>query len=175
MCMHEAYSMNMTGRRTPIWVSRVQSAPTEVQDKLPTLFTTQHPTDMSLLVHGFLNLHIAVAAQRHGKTGAICFSHEEGSMNARQRPDDESHQRNISEMFLDFADPIMETLPEDGNAAQMEHALKIAYTMWNAMVLVRGQRRPAHPRPPPRRGGAAPRGHHPDQRPHRAQTDIVRK
>ena len=63
-------------------------------------------------------------------------------MNARQRPDDESHQRNISEMFLDFADPIMESLPEDGNAAQMEHALKIAYTMWNAMVLeeVKGDR-----------------------------------
>jgi hypothetical protein len=63
-------------------------------------------------------------------------------MNARQRADDESHQRNISEMFLDFADPIVETLPEDGNAAQMEHALKIAYTMWNAMVLeeVKGDR-----------------------------------
>ena len=50
MCMHEAYSMNMTGRRTPIWVSRVQSAPTEVQDKLSMLFTTQRPTDMCFLV-----------------------------------------------------------------------------------------------------------------------------
>ena len=55
-------------------------------------------------------------------------------MNARQRPDDESPQRKTSEMFLDFADPIMDSLPEDVSAAQMEHALKIAYTVWNAMV-----------------------------------------
>ena len=95
-------------------------------------------------------------------------------MNARQRPDDESHQRNISEMFLDFADPIVESLPEDGNAAQMEHALKIAYTMWNAMVLeeVKGDR---HTLDLLHAGGAAPRGHHPDQRPHRPQTDMVWK
>ena len=63
-------------------------------------------------------------------------------MKSRKRPNQEPPQRKIAETFLDFADPIVETLPEDASAAQMEYALKIAYTVWNAMVLheVKGDR-----------------------------------
>jgi len=63
-------------------------------------------------------------------------------MKSRQRPAQDIPQRKISETFLDFADPIMETLPEDVSAAQMDRTLKIAYTVWNAMVLheVKGDR-----------------------------------
>ena len=38
-------------------------------------------------------------------------------MKSRQRPNQEPPQRKISETFLDFADPIVETLPEDASAA----------------------------------------------------------
>jgi len=43
-------------------------------------------------------------------------------------------QRKISETFLDFASPLLETLPINDSAQQVHTALKIAYTAWNAVI-----------------------------------------
>ncbi len=63
-------------------------------------------------------------------------------MNTRQRPNHPGPERKISETFLDFASPIMETLPDDASAAYVESVLKTPYAVWNAMVLyeVKGDR-----------------------------------
>jgi hypothetical protein len=101
-----------------------------VYDRLPRLFMTQRLTEMCVLVLGLLKLYSTVAA--HSGTGrqeSRYATDAERSRKSRQRPDPEIPQRKISETLLDFADPIMKTLPEDASAAQMEHALKIAYTL----------------------------------------------
>jgi hypothetical protein len=48
--------------------------------------------------------------------------------------------RKISETFLDFAPPIMDALGENPTKYQVEQALKIAFTVWNSIILdtVRG-------------------------------------
>jgi hypothetical protein len=67
---------------------------------------------------------------------------EENSTRSSQRSGPDVPQRKISETLLDFAAPIIETLPDDVSATQMERSLSIAYTVWNAMVLheVKGDR-----------------------------------
>lgn len=42
--------------------------------------------------------------------------------------------RKISETFLDFADPLLAPLGPRATIAQMEQALKIAFTVWNGVV-----------------------------------------
>ena len=48
--------------------------------------------------------------------------------------------RKISETFLNFASPIIDSLGNDPAQDQVESVLKIAFTVWNAVVLdtVRG-------------------------------------
>jgi hypothetical protein len=43
--------------------------------------------------------------------------------------------RKISETFLDFASPIMDALGKDATKYQVEQVLKIAFTVWNSIVL----------------------------------------
>jgi hypothetical protein len=43
--------------------------------------------------------------------------------------------RKISETFLDFASPIMNALGKDATKYQVEQVLKIAFTVWNSIVL----------------------------------------
>jgi len=42
--------------------------------------------------------------------------------------------RKISETFLHFAEPLLEALGPSATDDQMEHSLKIAFTVWNAVV-----------------------------------------
>jgi hypothetical protein len=42
--------------------------------------------------------------------------------------------RKISETFLDFAKPLLTPLGAKASQAEMEQALKIAFTVWNAVV-----------------------------------------
>jgi hypothetical protein len=42
--------------------------------------------------------------------------------------------RKISETFLHFAEPLLEALGPDATDDQMEQSLKIAFTVWNAVV-----------------------------------------
>ena len=43
--------------------------------------------------------------------------------------------RKISETFLDFASPLMATMPDDASDASIEQALTIAFTVWNGVIL----------------------------------------
>ena len=43
--------------------------------------------------------------------------------------------RKISQTFLDFSLPLLDTLGEDATKYQVEQVLKIAFTAWNAVVL----------------------------------------
>ena len=42
--------------------------------------------------------------------------------------------KKISETFLQFAEPLLEPLGPDATEHNMEEALKIAFTVWNAVV-----------------------------------------
>jgi hypothetical protein len=42
--------------------------------------------------------------------------------------------RKISETFLSFAEPLLQELPAEGPVRHVENALKVAYTVWNAVV-----------------------------------------
>ncbi len=42
--------------------------------------------------------------------------------------------RKISETFLDFAAPLLQAMPADALEEAFERALKVAYTVWNAVV-----------------------------------------
>ncbi|MBN2294634.1 MAG: hypothetical protein JXM70_19550 [Pirellulales bacterium] len=42
--------------------------------------------------------------------------------------------RKISETFLHYAEPLLEVLGPDSPPEQMEECLKIAFTIWNAVV-----------------------------------------
>jgi hypothetical protein len=42
--------------------------------------------------------------------------------------------RKISETFLEFAQPLFETAPPDVTEVEMEAPLKLAFTVWNAVV-----------------------------------------
>ena len=43
--------------------------------------------------------------------------------------------RKISETFLDFAAPILRMMPDNSCEKDIQTALKIAFTVWNAIVL----------------------------------------
>ncbi len=43
--------------------------------------------------------------------------------------------RKISETFLEFSSPLMDTIGEDVTKYKVEQVLKIAFTVWNAIVL----------------------------------------
>lgn len=42
--------------------------------------------------------------------------------------------RKISDTLLQFAEPLLDALGPNGTQAQMEQSLKIAWTVWNAVV-----------------------------------------
>lgn len=52
-------------------------------------------------------------------------------------------RRKISETFLDFAEPLLDGLGDAPTQAQIEESLKVAFTVWNAVVYetVRGETR----------------------------------
>jgi hypothetical protein len=52
--------------------------------------------------------------------------------------------RSISETLLDFARPLLEHLPEDTTAAQRADVLRLAVTVWNAIVKDRRERGTRH-------------------------------
>jgi len=43
--------------------------------------------------------------------------------------------RKISETFLDFAAPLLATMPDDATEARVEKVLSIAFAVWNGIVL----------------------------------------
>ena len=45
-----------------------------------------------------------------------------------------SPDRKISETFLDYASPMLQVLPATANTKDIEKILKIAFTVWNAVV-----------------------------------------
>jgi hypothetical protein len=53
---------------------------------------------------------------------------------ARSRTRQEFSPRKISETFLDFAEPLLAPLGAEAAEAEMEQALQIAFTVWNAVV-----------------------------------------
>ena len=42
--------------------------------------------------------------------------------------------RKISDTFLDFAEPLLSPLGAEASKQEMEGALQIAFTVWNAVV-----------------------------------------
>jgi len=63
-------------------------------------------------------------------------------MHARLNPAGPVPHRKISEIFLDFAAPLLRTMPADATDASFTRVLSLASTVWNAMVLadVQGDR-----------------------------------
>lgn len=59
----------------------------------------------------------------------------------RKSPLSRYPDRKISETFLHFAEPLLQGLGPDATKHQMEEALKIAFTVWNAVVYatIRGE------------------------------------
>jgi hypothetical protein len=53
---------------------------------------------------------------------------------ARAKTHAKFSNRKISETFLDFAAPLLEPLGPEATEQEMEQALKIAFTVWNAVV-----------------------------------------
>jgi hypothetical protein len=53
---------------------------------------------------------------------------------ARSRAREPFSTRKISETFLDFAEPLLAPLGAEATEAEMEQALQIAFTVWNAVV-----------------------------------------
>jgi hypothetical protein len=43
--------------------------------------------------------------------------------------------RKISETFLNFSSPLIDSIGEDATKYQVEQVLKITYTVWNAIIL----------------------------------------
>jgi hypothetical protein len=56
-------------------------------------------------------------------------------MHARPNPAGTVPHRKISEIFLDFAAPLLRTMPGDATDASLTRVLALASTVWNAMVL----------------------------------------
>jgi len=58
------------------------------------------------------------------------------SRNKAQRKSQLKHfpDRKISETFMEFAEPLVATLGQDATESQLEEALKVAFTVWNAVV-----------------------------------------
>ena len=53
---------------------------------------------------------------------------------ARARTREQFSNRKISETFLEFAAPLLDPLGVEATEPEMENALKIAFTVWNAVV-----------------------------------------
>ena len=53
---------------------------------------------------------------------------------ARAKTQEKVSTRKISETFLDFAAPLLAPLGADATEQEIENALKIAFTVWNAVV-----------------------------------------
>ena len=53
---------------------------------------------------------------------------------ARAKTREKVSNRKISETFLDFAAPLLDPLGAEATEHEMENALKIAFTVWNAVV-----------------------------------------
>lgn len=53
---------------------------------------------------------------------------------ARAKTRTKFSNRKISETFLDFAEPLLAPLGAEATEHEMENALKIAFTVWNAVV-----------------------------------------
>jgi len=53
---------------------------------------------------------------------------------ARTKAREKLPHRKISETFLDFAAPLLDPLGAEAPEQEMENALKIAFTVWNALV-----------------------------------------
>ena len=53
---------------------------------------------------------------------------------ARARAKEQGAPRKISETFLEFVAPLLDALGPEATADQMENALKIGFTTWNAVV-----------------------------------------
>jgi len=53
---------------------------------------------------------------------------------ARARTHAKFSNRKISETFLDFAEPLLAPLGAEATEHEMEEALQIAFTVWNAVV-----------------------------------------
>jgi hypothetical protein len=53
---------------------------------------------------------------------------------ARAKTHAKFSNRKISETFLDFAEPLLAPLGAEATEHEMEEALKIAFTVWNAVV-----------------------------------------
>lgn len=53
---------------------------------------------------------------------------------ARATTRKKSSNRKISETFLDFAAPLLDPLGSEATEHEMDNALKIAFTVWNATV-----------------------------------------
>jgi hypothetical protein len=47
----------------------------------------------------------------------------------------QSQEGKISEAFLNFASPLIEAAGSEAGSAEIEQFLKVAYTVWNAVVL----------------------------------------
>jgi hypothetical protein len=58
---------------------------------------------------------------------------QEASM-ARARTREQFSNRKISETFLEFAAPLLDPLGAEATEHELENALKIAFTVWNAVV-----------------------------------------
>ncbi|HET6883954.1 MAG TPA: hypothetical protein VFI31_27625 [Pirellulales bacterium] len=50
-----------------------------------------------------------------------------------QNRNEKLSRRKISETFLEFVEPLWTPLGADAAEAELEQALKIAFTVWNAM------------------------------------------
>jgi hypothetical protein len=53
---------------------------------------------------------------------------------ARRKHHKNPSARKISETFLDFAEPLLRPLGAEATEADMQQALKIAFTVWNSVV-----------------------------------------
>jgi hypothetical protein len=53
---------------------------------------------------------------------------------ARAKAREKLSNRKISETFLDFAAPLLDPLGVEATEHEMENALQIAFTVWNAVV-----------------------------------------
>lgn len=71
-----------------------------------------------------------------GGWGALqCFAEKRTVMKARKSPHQAIPQKRISEAFLDFATPVLVSMPADATEAAIEGALRTPFVVWNAVVL----------------------------------------
>lgn len=64
-----------------------------------------------------------------------CLAEKRVVMKPSKSPDQALPQRKISEAFLDFAAPVLATMPIDATDAAIEHALGTPFVVWNAVVI----------------------------------------